>query len=41
MKAAKNILWKLAVKAAKFLFSGIVTFISFVEILVKVKGGTK
>lgn len=41
MKAAKNILWKLAVKTVKFLFSGIVTLISFVEILVKVKGGTK
>lgn len=41
MKVAKNILWKLAVKAVKFLFSGIATFISFVEILLKVKGGTK
>ena len=41
MKTAKNILWKLAVKTVKFLFSGIVTLIRFVEILAKAKGGTK
>ena len=41
MKTAKNILWRLAVKVIKFLFSGMVTLIGFVEILAKVKGGTK
>ena len=41
MKTAKKVFWKLAVKAAKFLFSGMVTLISLVEILAKMKGGTK
>lgn len=41
MKTVKNVFWKLAVKAAKFLFFGIVILISLVEVLAKMKGGTK
>lgn len=41
MKTVKNLLWKLAVKSVKFLFSGIVTLISAVEILAKMKGDAK
>lgn len=41
MKAAKNVFWRLAVKTVKFLFSGVVTLISLVEVLAKMKGGTK
>ena len=41
MKTAKKVFWKLVVKAVKFLFSGIVTLISLVEVLAKMKGGTK
>lgn len=41
MKTAKYLFWKLAVRAVKFLFSGMVALISFAEILTKVKGGTK
>ena len=41
MKTAKYLFWKLAVRTAKFLFSGMVALISFMEIMTKVKGGTK
>lgn len=41
MDNAKKLLGKLAIKAVKFLFSGMVTLMSFVEILAKTKGGNK
>ena len=41
MDNAKKLLGKLAIKAVKFLFSGMVTLMSFVEILAKTKGGNR
>lgn len=41
MDTVKNLFGKLILKSVKFLFSGMVTLISFVEILAKTKGGNK
>lgn len=41
MATIKKLLWKLVIKSVKFLFSGLVTLISFAGILEKMKGGEK
>lgn len=41
MEKVKNLLWKLVIKFLKFLFSGVVMLIGFVEIIAKMRGGNK
>ncbi len=41
MSTIKKLLWKLLIKSFKFMFSGLVTLISFAGILEKMKGGNK
>ena len=41
MDTAKKLLGKMVLKSVKFLFSGMVTLISFVEIFAKTKGGSR